>query len=166
MQSHPPSSLPPRPGTRMFTQLQRLRLPLNEAWEFFSNPRNLRLITPPELDFRVLGDPPPSIAAGTRIDYTVAPMFGMRLRWRTRIEAVEPPHRFVDVQEKGPYALWHHEHRFQAIDGGVEMRDTVTYRLPLHPLSVPAHALLVKPRLNAIFAFRLQALRERFGDLE
>jgi ligand-binding SRPBCC domain-containing protein len=153
-------------GTHHLSQIQRLKIPLDEAWIFLSDPRNLKHITPRALDFRIHGEPPRAIEVGARIAYTVTPMFGWQVKWETLIEKVEPPHHFVDVQAKGPYSLWRHEHFLKAIPGGVEMKDHVTYRLPFHPFSAWAHPLLVKPRLKTIFEYRRQVLSKRFGEID
>ena len=137
---------------------------VEECWKFFANPRNLGTITPPELDFQTLGELPPEIYPGLMIEYRVRPLFGIPLGWLTEITHVEPPHRFVDEQRAGPYAVWHHEHTFTALAGGrTEMRDLVHYVLPFGPLGNLAHPFLVAPALQRIFAFREKAVRERFG---
>jgi ligand-binding SRPBCC domain-containing protein len=100
--------------------------------------------------------------SGQRITYTVRPLFGIPMTWVTRIEEVEAPHRFVDTQEKGPYKLWHHTHTFEAVAGGVLMRDKVVYELPLGPLGELAHTVLVARKLDAIFRFRVKALERIF----
>ena len=136
---------------------------LERAWDFFSDPRNLARITPPELDFTVLTDLPECIHAGMMIEYRVRPLLGIPVRWLTEITHVEPGKFFVDEQRIGPYRIWHHEHRFAPLEGGrVEITDRVTYVLPFSPLSELVHPILVKPQLARIFAFREQAVAELF----
>lgn len=143
---------------------QTLPIPVERAWDFFSDPRNLSRITPPELDFTIVSSLPPRIYPGMMIEYRVRPLPGMRVHWLTEITHVEPGRRFVDEQRIGPYRVWHHEHHFRALDGaGVEMTDRVTYVLPFSPLGDLAHPLLVRPQLRKIFAFREKAVRELFG---
>jgi len=135
------------------------------CWDFFSDPRNLARITPPALDFRVCGDSPARIYAGLMITYRVRPLFGVPVTWVTEITHVEAPHRFVDEQRVGPYAIWHHEHFFTALaDGRTEVRDLVHYQLPWGWLGNLAHPLLVAPQLERIFAFRNKAVAEHFGE--
>jgi len=136
---------------------------LEACWDFFSDPRNLAKITPPSLDFITLGELPPRIYAGLMITYRVRPLFGVPMTWVTEITHVEAPHRFVDEQRVGPYAIWHHEHFFTALDDGrTEMRDLVHYLLPFGWLGNLAHAPLVAPQLERIFAFRTKAVAEHF----
>ena len=100
---------------------------------------------------------------GTLIDYRIT-LFGIGLRWRTLIETFEPEARFVDVQLKGPYAVWRHTHTFEdAPDGGTELGDRVAYELPLGPLGEIAHVLFVKRQLKQIFDYRARVMHERFG---
>lgn len=140
------------------TASQIVPLDIERAWAFFSDPRNLARITPPGFGF-VIHTAEPSAASGSRIEYTVRPVAGIPLRWRSRIEDVERPHRFTDVQESGPYADWVHTHTLTPVDGGTRVDDRVVYRLPLGPLGRLAHALMVKHQLEWIFRYRASALR-------
>ncbi len=142
----------------------RLPLTLDEAWGFFSDPRNLRLITPPWLGFEVKSAELPEVMyPGLIIAYTVRPIAGIPLEWVTEITHVRDRAFFVDEQRRGPYALWHHEHHFAAVPGGVEMRDIVSYALPFGPLGDIVNALNVRGKVQSIFAHRAEVLDERFG---
>ncbi len=136
---------------------------LSACWTFFSNPKNLAQITPPELDFVVKSTLPDEIYEGMMIEYRVKPLFGIPLPWLTEISKVRAPHYFVDEQRVGPYAVWHHEHEFhETPEGIVRMVDRVHYVLPFAPLSEIIHPLLVAPQLARIFAFRKIAVAEIF----
>lgn len=142
---------------------QHLPIPLPEAWAFFSDPRNLARITPPEMGFKITGPLPEGPTyAGQRITYTVRPMLGIPLTWVTLITEVEAPDRFVDTQEKGPYAHWCHTHTFHADGAGTLMQDRVEYALPLGILGDLAHRLFVERQLAGIFDFREQVLLRSF----
>ena len=143
---------------------QIIRASMAEAWSFFSNPRNLAKITPPEMGFEVLT---PNLAshiyAGMMIAYRVRPLLGIPMTWLSEITLVEEGVRFIDEQRVGPYAVWHHEHAFHDLgDGRVEMEDRATYVLPFALLGDLVHPWLVKPQLERIFAFREKAVRELF----
>ena len=143
---------------------QIIRASREEAWRFFSDPRNLAKITPKNLGFETLTkDLPERIYPGLMIAYRVRPLLGIPTTWLTEITHVRDGECFVDEQRIGPYAVWHHEHRFHPIgDGRIEMEDRVTYVLPLQPFGDIVHPLLVKPQLDRIFAHREQAVRELF----
>lgn len=133
-----------------------------KAFEVFENPHNLAHITPPWLKFRVLHGPL-EMRKGLEIDYTIR-WLGFPVRWRTLITEYDPPTRFVDLQARGPYVLWHHLHRFApAPDGETIVSDQVTYAMPLGPLGRLAHACMVKRQLLGIFRFRQEALARMLG---
>lgn len=137
---------------------QRLELPIEQAFEFYAQARNLEAITPPWLGFRVTTPGPIAMREGALIEYRLA-LHGIPVRWRTRIETWEPPVRFVDAQLRGPYALWMHTHTFEA-DGpdAVVIGDNVRYALPFGPLGAIAHAAFVRRDLERIFDYRAQAV--------
>lgn len=143
---------------------QYLPLGLEEAFEFFRDPRNLGRITPPWMNFQFKGEVPDEIVEGTRLDYRIR-LFGVPMGWRTNISHWDPPYDFVDQQEQGPYAYWHHLHSLDPIGDGVLMRDRVRYRPPLMPLSRPVHALFIRPVLERVFNYRHEAVAKMFGAL-
>lgn len=146
-----------------FETTERLPISLEEAWAFFSDPRNLAVLTPPSLGFDILGDPPESMYPGLMLHYRVRPLFRVPVTWLTEITHVREPKFFVDEQRVGPYRVWHHEHHFREVPGGVEMRDRVTYALPFGPLGALLDRLLVRGRVRRIFEFRRRVLAQRFA---
>ena len=114
-----------------FQTIQRIPISINKAWDFFSNPANLQNITPPNTGFKIIskfhGD---AMYAGQIIEYTVSPVLNIPLYWMTEITIVSDKKYFVDEQRFGPYSLWHHQHHFKEIDGGIEMKDIVHYKIP------------------------------------
>ena len=143
---------------------QNLPMPLEEAWQFFSDPRNLKVITPPHLGFKILSELDGKMKEGQLIRYKVKPLLGIPLTWVTRICEVEEGKHFADEQLKGPYQLWYHRHYFEVIPGGVAMKDVIDYSLPLGWLGQLAHWLFVKRQVESIFEFRKKVLDEKFGE--
>ena len=141
---------------------QPVKKPLEEVFAFFERPENLSKITPPSLGFEILTPGPVAMHTGAIIDYTIKPM-GPRLHWRTLITDYDPPHKFVDVQLKGPYKFWHHTHTFEQTDEGTLITDRVRYILPFGILGRLAHALLVKRQLKNIFDFRRRVIENYFS---
>ncbi len=144
---------------------QRLPISLEEAWDFFSDPRNLAVITPPEMGFVVRTELPGRMHPGLIIQYLVRPLFGIPVNWVTEITHVVERQLFVDEQRLGPYRFWHHQHHLREVDGGIEMRDIVHYDVGFGPFGDIANLLVVKPRVQAIFDFRRRVLEQRFGFL-
>lgn len=147
--------------------IQRIPIDIDTAWNFFSQPANLAKITPDNLGFDIIskhhGD---TMYAGQIIEYKVKPMLNIPLYWMTEITHVADKKFFVDEQRFGPYKLWHHQHHFKTISGGVEMTDIVHYALPLGILGKIAHSLFVKKQLNDIFDYRYKKVEELFGVME
>lgn len=142
---------------------QLLPASLEEAWQFFSSAGNLAYITPPELDFTVLTYlPEGEIYEGMIIDYRVRPLFGIPLHWQTEIVKVNRPFMFTDRQLSGPYRKWEHTHIFEPKDNGLLMKDEVVYQLPLGIIGTIAHAIVVRKKLEQIFAFRRKTLIKIF----
>jgi len=144
---------------RTLQREQRLPGTPDEVFEFFADTRNLEAITPPLLRFRVVTPAPIVMRRGTLIHYRLR-VRGVPVRWLTRIEEWDPPHRFVDQQLEGPYALWQHTHTFEADGAETIMRDTVRYRIGFGPLGTLADRLLVRRDVARIFDFRAQRVRE------
>ncbi|MBN8676700.1 MAG: SRPBCC family protein [Chitinophagales bacterium] len=149
-------------------RVQRLPISLETAWDFFSNPGNLKAITPSYMGFEVTSDPEFSTCemyAGQVITYTVKPVLGIPLFWMTEITHVSPGNFFVDEQRVGPYAIWHHQHHFKSIEGGVEMTDLVHYKVPMGWLGDLANSLFVRKQLQQIFDYRWNRLELMFGKM-
>ena len=143
----------------------RCLLPVSvpEAWDFFSDPRNLRRITPPSLGIRITSDLPPRMHQGMLVTYTIAPFLGIPVRWVTEITHVQEPWLFVDEQRFGPYRFWHHQHHFREVDGGTLVDDLVHYALPLGLAGRVFGGPFVRRQLSGIFAFRTRFLEETFA---
>lgn len=138
---------------------------IERVWEFFSTAGNLPKITPPWLGFTITTPQPLIIQKDAVFDYTIRWM-NVPVKWRTRIIEWEPPQRFVDMQERGPYGLWWHEHRFEPTGGGVLCWDRVLYRLPFGPLGRLTHAMVVRRQLIEIFRHRRDVIGRELGGLE
>ena len=141
----------------------KLAATLDEVWAFFSDPRNLPVITPPSLGLRITSPVPGEMYPGMIITYSVSPIAGIRLQWVTEVTHVVDRRLFVDEQRSGPYRFWHHQHHFREVPGGIEVRDLVHYALPGGPLGPLVNALAVRRRLADVFAFRERVLAQRFG---
>ena len=142
---------------------QFIKADIQTCWKFFSSPKNLKLITPPYMGFEVKVDLPEKMYEGLMIEYTVKPLLGIPMSWITEIKTVKENEFFVDEQRKGPYSIWHHEHHFKQVEGGVEMTDIVSYVIPLGILGKIAHPIIVRRKLEEIFAYRFQKVEEIFN---
>ncbi len=145
--------------------IQQIPADLTTVWSFFSDPQNLKAITPDKLRFNVISKHQGNrIYAGQIIEYTVSPLLGIPLYWMTEITHVQEAVYFVDEQRYGPYAMWHHQHHFKAIEGGVEMTDIVHYKNPFWIFGEAANGIFVRKQLQDIFSFRYKKTNEVFGE--
>ena len=144
---------------------QELPISLEKAWKFFSDPKNLKDITPNEMNFNIISGADKSIYAGQIIQYKVSPVLGINLKWVTEITHVKENEYFVDEQRFGPYSLWHHKHFFKKINGGILMEDIVDYKIPYGLIGQFAHVIFVKKKLKKIFNYRHTKLEKLFGKM-
>jgi ligand-binding SRPBCC domain-containing protein len=151
---------------RLFTleRSQHLNITLETAWDFFSNPRNLPLITPDWLDFKITNRIPTKMHKGMIISYRLKTVWGLPTNWVTEITHVDAPVFFVDEMRSGAYRFWHHQHRFIEMDAGIEVLDTINYALKLGWFGQILHDMIIRTRLNEIFDYRQKALESRFGN--
>ena len=143
----------------------KLAISIEQAWAYFSNPSNLSEITPPWLKLTMTCELPDSTYAGMILSYKIYPILSFPIHWVTEITHVNQPNLFVDEQRSGPYKMWHHQHHFRSIPGGVEIQDIVDYIMPFGPLGVLAHSLFVRKQIAEIFDHRATILSKRFGIL-
>jgi ligand-binding SRPBCC domain-containing protein len=142
---------------------QKVPISIKEAWEYFSNPRNLIDITPPELQMKTSSEIPDKMYRGEIITYVIKPLLGISMNWVTEITHVIEGEEFIDEQRFGPYKFWHHLHTFKEIKGGVEVGDLFHYGLPFGPFSSIVNAMFIQSQLNTIFSFREKVLEKKFG---
>ena len=148
------------------TLVQKIPVPIDTAWSFFSSPANLARITPPEMMFRITGSiADENIYPGMIICYTLYPFMMLPIRWETEITVVNKPFYFEDCQKSGPYEDWHHQHFFREIDGGVEMTDLLKYSLPMGIIGEIVNTLIVSMRLEEVFNYRKKRIEELFGNI-
>ena len=142
--------------TYILEREQQIDRPIGEVFAFFSDAFNLERLTPRFLSFRILTKRPVRMEPGRLLDYKLS-LFGVGFYWQTLIEEWEPEEYFIDVQLKGPYALWRHTHTFEKLDDRhTLMRDRVEYALPYGPFGRLAHWLFVRRSLKHIFDYRAE----------
>lgn len=147
-------------------QSQTLPVDRKVLWEFISVPQNLNKITPPDMAFEIIGEPPEKTYAGLLLEYRVkVPLLGWST-WLTEIKYVEEGVSFMDEQRVGPYKLWLHTHKLEDVDGGTRMTDDIRYLVPFGPIGLLANFLFVGRTLRRIFDYRRVKMEELFGKSE
>jgi ligand-binding SRPBCC domain-containing protein len=150
-------------GVYQFKREQEFDQPIEKLWEFISNPKNLKKITPKYMGFDIVSEEPPKeIYEGMIIMYKVSPLFGIKTTWVTEVTNVKNGYYFIDEQRVGPYKLWHHQHFIKTTKSGTMMTDIVTYQPPFKFLGSFANKILIKKKLEEIFDYRNKVLAELF----
>ncbi len=144
---------------------QLLSCSLEEAWRFFVKPENLKVITPAFMGFDIQSvSGPRELHAGQIISYKVKPLLGIPLNWVTEITHVTEPCFFVDEQRWGPFLFWHHKHYLEMLpDGGVQMTDSVHYKVFYGLAGNLLNRWIVKKKLDAIFDHRQKVVGGMFN---
>jgi ligand-binding SRPBCC domain-containing protein len=141
-----------------------LPLDIDKAWDFFSSPRNLAKITPKHMGFIITSNfNDEKMYPGMLITYKVSPLFGIQMDWCTEITHVIDKKYFVDEQRFGPYSMWHHQHHFKAIEGGIEMIDIVNYAVPMGILGRLMNSVMISKEIDKIFTYREKKVTQLFS---
>ncbi len=143
-------------------QQQFLPISLEEAWNFFATPKNLNKVTPKDLMFEITSELPEKMYEGLIITYKIKPMLNIKINWCTEITHIKEQEFFVDEQRKGPYNIWHHEHHFKAVEGGVLMTDILHYDVGKSIFGWIAGKLFVNNKVKQIFEYRFKTLENYF----
>jgi ligand-binding SRPBCC domain-containing protein len=143
-------------------QEQLLPISLEQAWDFFATPKNLNQVTPADMIFEITSEVPEKMYEGLLITYKIRPLLNIPLNWCTEITHIKPMEYFIDEQRFGPYKLWHHEHHFKAVDGGVLMTDLLYYDIGFSIFGRLAGLIFVDERVKDIFNYRLKILESYF----
>ncbi len=153
-------------GFYQLHKTQKIPATIEQVWDFISSPDNLKKITPGYMGFNITSKLlSKKMYPGMIISYKVSPVLGLKMTWVTEITQVKEKEYFVDEQRVGPYAMWHHEHKIEPIEGGVLMTDIVSYQPPLGILGTIANTILIKKQLKKIFDFRTVAMERMFGKM-
>jgi len=145
-----------------FEYFQFVPASLDMVWDFFSSPANLSEITPPEMGFRITSPEQLDFYAGMFITYKVSPALGIKLDWVTEITQINYKKFFIDEQRRGPYNIWHHEHHFKEVEGGVEMHDILYYAMPFGFIGKLANLIFVRSKVKQIFSYREKRIEVLF----
>lgn len=147
---------------RIISRETSVNKPIDEVFSFFAKAENLNIITPPELNFKIITPLPIEMRMGTLIDYKII-LNGVSFKWKTKITEWVPPYRFVDTQIKGPYRIWVHEHIFESQGNNTTVKDIVSYLPPGWILEPVIHKLAVKKKLEHIFDYRMEKIKSIFN---
>lgn len=137
--------------------------PLEDVWNFFSMPENLEKVTPEHVNFKTIGGKKGEVVyPGMIVQHQLAPLLGIKMLWTTEIKQVKEQEYFIDEQRFGPYAFWHHQHWFEAVENGTKMTDILHYKVPYGIIGTIADALFVNKMVDEIFEHREEVFKKVF----
>ncbi len=142
---------------QLFSKVE-INKPIEMVFDFFSNPKNLELMTPSFLNFKIIDLPSLPLKEGALITYKLK-VRGLPLKWTTLISKFDPPEMFEDIQLKGPYKMWEHQHRFIDCGHSTIMEDCVRYKVYGGWL---INKLFVEKDVSNIFKHRSEFLKKHF----
>lgn len=155
-----------RGGIYTLYSKEKVNTTMESAWDFFSQPKNLNALTPPDLNFKITSGDPKEFYQGKIITYRIKLLNFLKFNWTTEITKVDKNLCFIDKQLFGPYKLWHHEHHFKDNkDGTITIIDKVKYKLYLHPISKVIHKIFIKRKLLHIFNYRNKMIHKVFSQI-
>jgi uncharacterized protein (TIGR01777 family) len=136
------------------TRRSEVAVSVEELFAWHERPGAFERLTPPWEATEVVRTDG-SLQAGaqvvlrTRLAGPIAPS------WVAEHVEYDPPNAFRDVQRRGPFALWDHTHRFEALGPNRSaLIDEVRYRLPLGALGEAVAGRIVRARLERMFDYR------------
>jgi len=139
---------------------QLVNATLTDAWDLLKNPANLNLITPEDLQFKIISPVPREMFDGLIVEYRIQiPWFGERC-WVAEIKHIRERHSFVDEQRLGPYRFWYHYHQIEEVNGGLKLTDRVYYEVPYGVFGRILHCGIIRKTLERIFDYRSEKLAE------
>ncbi len=145
-------------GFFKLTAHQKVKKNIYEVFSFFETPKNLNLLTPPWLNFKIKNPVPNSTYIGLEISYKLY-LHKIPMNWKSRIITYKKNKYFCDKQILGPYLFWEHNHKFIKDGENTIIHDFVDYKVPLGRL---INILFVKNKLKKIFEYRYKKIEELF----
>ena len=142
-----------------FVKESLIRASVERVFAFHEQPEVIKLLTPPWENARVIKSASISeIGAQAVIETRI--IGPIKANWIAEHTVYDPPHRFEDIQVKGPFRSWHHAHVIEQHEGGAILRDKIEYELPLGFLGRAFAPILIQSRLQRLFDYRHQITRE------
>ncbi|HMO52122.1 MAG TPA: SRPBCC family protein [Kiritimatiellia bacterium] len=88
-----------------------------------------------------------------------------RLRWELMHENYQHGRQFCDVQTRGPFRYYRHEHVFLPVDeNNCELMDRITFVMPLGIVGYTLGRWLIMAKFRRLFDFRHRVTRQAFAS--
>jgi len=135
----------------------KIARPINEVFAFYNTPENLRLVTPSTSGVE-LERLPKDLRPGAIFGYRLRG-WPLELRWEALVSEYRPPERFINVQSRGRFLQWSHEHHFAPEGTSTRVKELLKYRMPKGLVSSVAHRLYVREKLEELVSTGLENVR-------
>ena len=107
-----------------FKYKTKIKQPLNNVFDFYSNPRNINLLTP---WFAKVSCTPEKKISRNEVFTIEINMLGIKNKVEILIKNYEENKLFTDLQIKGPFNYWEHNHIFKYENNETIMYDVINY---------------------------------------
>ena len=107
-----------------FKYKTKINQPLNKIFDFYSNPKNIKLLTP---WFVKVSCTPEKKISKKRVFTIEINIFGIKNKVEILIKNHEENKFFTDLQIKGPFNYWEHNHIFKCENNETIMYDVINY---------------------------------------
>jgi len=146
-----------------FIKQSEIAAPPKAVFAWHELPGAVEQLTPPWERAEVLERPAPHLGlqVGTRVIFKVFTGPFWRL-WVAEHTEYDPPHLFTDIQLRGPFAYWRHNHRFELTERGTTlMTDEIEYALPLGWLGELVAGNSTREKLRRMFDYRHEVVAKK-----
>lgn len=144
-------------GTVYIERSTMIARPIGEVFAFYDTPGNLRLVTPSKSGIEI-ERLPKDLRPGALFGYRLRG-WPLELRWEALVSEYQPPARFVNVQSRGRFRQWSHEHHFEPEGTSTRVREQLKYQMPPGLVSSVAHKLYVREKLEELIRGGLEKVR-------
>ena len=135
--------------------------PIDKVWGFYTDLHHLEVITPKEIDFKIIESNSDQITQGQTASLSGKLM--TRMTWKTKITSCKP-YTYVDEMSEGLFKHWMHTHVFQKIaENQTRIIDEIKFELPFGYIG-RLFERYAQNRLEKIFAYRQRATIKALND--
>ena len=146
---------------RTFTRTTSVATSAASLFAWHEQPGAFERLTPPGEPVRVLRHIG-GIRNGARVSVRVG-FWPFSFRWDLAHTDYRPGESFTDVQVRGPFTLWRHQHRMVPVGpDSCTLEDRIEFELPYGVLGTLVARLVLEPKLQRLFDYRHRVTRDAF----
>ncbi|MGA8107649.1 MAG: SRPBCC family protein [Nitrososphaeraceae archaeon] len=139
-----------------------MNTPIDQVWEFYTHIEHLSIITPKEVNLKVLNSTDKKFSQGTQF-WIQGKILLYTSKWHSIIRSITP-YEYVDEMLSGPFKKWVHVHKFHDIElNQTEVVDEVEFELPYGILGRMLDGFAID-KLKKVFSHRRKTTIERLEN--